>query len=232
MTSIFKSDVDEDIESLLKELELEQDTIPNSQKSYKNKSYNLNPNISKYNYNEKNNKKHDDTTDELNDILQELSAIDTSTITNKKSSRPNIYSSEKNNINSKSICNNSTDNKSLDTSLLKDTKERPRSQHKAKCTTVCIGGQEGITIGSNQKSCSKLRCTSCDFNCIYYKDSEWSNNVDYLFFRNYVPNTEKLAKELIPKKGYTAICCQCTWYTVNKTTPIVSIKNKKIKWVC
>jgi len=51
------------------------------------------------------------------------------------------------------------------------------------------------------RSCNKLRCTSCDFNCIYFKDCEWSKNVDYLFFRNFVPNKEKLSKELIPKKG-------------------------------
>jgi len=36
---------------------------------------------------------------------------------------------------------------------------------------------------------------------MYFKDYEWSNKVDYLFFRNYVPNVEKLSKELIPKKG-------------------------------
>eukprot|EP00833_Pecoramyces_ruminatium_P015452 jgi/Orpsp1_1/1189484/evm.model.d7180000072351.2 len=78
MTSLYKSDVDDDIESLLKELELEQDTLPTSQKSYKNKSFNLNSDISKYNIKEYDSKKNckdinNTTTDELNDILQELS---------------------------------------------------------------------------------------------------------------------------------------------------------------
>jgi len=36
---------------------------------------------------------------------------------------------------------------------------------------------------------------------MYFKNYEWSKNVDYLFFRNHVPNTDKLSKELIPKKG-------------------------------
>eukprot|EP00833_Pecoramyces_ruminatium_P013561 jgi/Orpsp1_1/1187593/evm.model.d7180000058909.1 len=207
MTSLYKSDVDDDIESLLKELELEQDTLPTSQKSYKNKSFNLNSDISKYNIKEYDSKKNckdinNTTTDELNDILQELSVIDSPPITDKKNLRQNnIYSSNNkasfNIINTKATYNT---NSNLNSISNKIENERPTSQRKAKCTTVCIGGQEGITIGNNQKSCSKLRCTSCDFNCIYFKDYEWSNNVNYLFFRNYVPNIEKLSKELIPKK--------------------------------
>jgi len=247
MTSLYKSDVDDDIESLLKELELEQDTIPTSKNNF-NKSYSLNSDIQKYSYDSSKNgfdsKKSKDinntTTDELNDILKELSVIDSPPIANKKISiKKNIYSSDSissyNTTNTKAAYNininlNSINNNSSLTNRTENVHRAP--QHKAKCTTVCIGGQEGITIGSSLKSCSKLRCTSCDFNCIYFKDYEWSKNVNYLFFRNYVPNIEKLSKELIPKEGYTSICCQCTWYTVNKVTPILSIRDKKIKWVC
>ncbi|KAL6635568.1 retinal maintenance-domain-containing protein [Neocallimastix sp. 'constans'] len=212
MSYIFKSDVDDDIESLLKELELEQDTLP------KNKSFNLNSDFSKYN----NDSKKTDSDD-------------------LKKSKSNIKFENNKNKSSLNNESNALNSNIPDTDLLNDKfslnnktsgYEYSSSKRKAKCTTVCIGGQDGITIGNNQKSCNKLRCTSCDFNCIYFKDCEWSKNVDYLFFRNFVPNKEKLSKELIPKKECTSICCQCTWITVHKTTPITSIRNKKIKWVC
>ncbi|ORY68013.1 hypothetical protein LY90DRAFT_667669 [Neocallimastix californiae] len=258
MSSLHKSDVNDDIESLIKELELEQDiNISRPPKIYKKKSVNVNQDISIPNNNSNNNnnnnnisnnkpletkKTNNNTTntinDELNDILQELSEIDSPQISNRKSSRPsNIYTEEEKSslINEKKIVNSNISNTTLlddKSTLNKQTTshEVPSSIRKAKCTTLCIGGQEGITIGNNQKSCSKLRCTSCDFNCMYFKDYKWSNKVDYLFFRNYVPNVEKLSEELIPKKGHTSICCQCTWLTVDKTTPISSIKDKKIKW--
>jgi len=197
MSSIIKSDMDDDIESLLKELELEQDTLPTS---YKKKAYNINSEIPKYNYESKKSISNENniSTNELNDILQELSMIDSPTIpkNNKFNSKPNkAYIPDKNDSNSnvKPSYNNN-----LSSSLT--TNNNTTSYRKAKCTTVCIGGPEGITIGNKQKSCNKLRCTSCDFNCMYFKNYEWSNNVDYLFFRNHVPNTDKLSKELIPKK--------------------------------
>ncbi|OUM70657.1 hypothetical protein PIROE2DRAFT_56701 [Piromyces sp. E2] len=188
MTSLVKSDVDDDIESLLKELELEQDTLPSPPKGYKNKSYNIKSDIPKYNYDKNSSNKKNTTTDELNDILQELSTIDAPTLphNNKINSRPiDLYKSDKKeyNTNKKPLYTNTITVSPLNSKLSvnNNTHERTTSQHKAK---------------------------------------------------NYVPNIEKLSKELIPKKGYTSICCQCTWYTINKTTPILYLKDKKIKWVC
>jgi len=240
MSSLIKTDMDDDIESLLKELELEQDTIPSSQKSYKKNSYNISTDILKYNNDskKKGSSQNNTITDDLNDILQELSVIDSPSIPNNKLNikSNNISKSDENNYitigKSSHVTTSISNTFNTDLSIKNSNHEYSSSQHKAKCTTVCIGGLEGITIGNNQKSCSKLRCTSCDFNCIYFNDYEWTNNVDYLFFRNHVPNTEKLLQELKPKKGYTSICCQCSWITVNKTIPISFIKNKKIKWVC
>jgi hypothetical protein len=94
MSYIFKSDVDDDIESLLKELELEQDTLP----KYRNKSFNLNSDFSKYNNDSKKTDSDDlkksksnikfennsnATSDEINDLLQELSLIDSPPIPKK-----------------------------------------------------------------------------------------------------------------------------------------------------
>ncbi|ORX54161.1 hypothetical protein BCR36DRAFT_322425 [Piromyces finnis] len=238
MASLIKSDMEDDIEYLLKELELEQDTLPNPPKSYKNKSYNINTGISKYNNDKTDTYQNNTTTDEINDILKELSSFDTAIPNNnildlKPASK---YKFDKKEIaierKASYTSNNTTNSQSSKLAIKDNTHNSSTSHHKAKCTTVCIGGPEGITIGNNKKSCSKLRCTSCDFNCMYFKDYEWSNKVNYLFFRNYVPNINKLSKELIPKKGSTSICCQCTWYTTNQTIPISSLKDKKIKWVC
>ena len=48
-----------------------------------------------------------------------------------------------------------------------------------------------------------MRCTSCDFHVIWFDDHLWHSKSDYLFFRNNVPDREKLKKYLIRKKGET-----------------------------
>ncbi|KAI9341686.1 retinal maintenance-domain-containing protein [Obelidium mucronatum] len=65
---------------------------------------------------------------------------------------------------------------------------------------------------------------------------EWTDQVDYLFLRNFYPDVSKLGDRLLsteyPSQAY---CCQCAWVNVHDTlVPVRSIQKEKIgtKWVC
>ena len=53
----------------------------------------------------------------------------------------------------------------------------------------------------NFRSCDKLRCTSCDFFIVMFDNFEWHKDCDYLFFRNNVPDFQRLKSKLTPQKG-------------------------------
>lgn len=100
------------------------------------------------------------------------------------------------------------------------------------------------------RSCDQLRCTSCDFHVIWFDDRIWHSRSDYLFFRNNVPDHEKLKKYLIRKKGlrglslkkselitffsnisgYRAYACQCSWQSTVGVVDLSTLAN--LKWVC
>ena len=43
----------------------------------------------------------------------------------------------------------------------------------------------------------------------------WASDLEYVFFRNYMPNRDKLRTKLIPStSSAVAYCCQCCWLTV------------------
>ena len=55
--------------------------------------------------------------------------------------------------------------------------------------------------------------------------------MDYMFFRNTVPDHSKLSSKLT--KGYSssaAYCCQCTWRSVDEREMIRS--STDMKWTC
>ncbi len=77
----------------------------------------------------------------------------------------------------------------------------PAMQRKGKCITVSIGGtrdQQGMGPGY---ACDRLRCSKCDFNVARFTDTAWSERCDYLFFRNFFPDPEKLRANMESKKG-------------------------------
>ena len=53
----------------------------------------------------------------------------------------------------------------------------------------------------NSRSCDKLRCTSCDFDVVAFDNFEWCQDCDYLFFRNNIPDFQRLKSKLTLKKG-------------------------------
>jgi hypothetical protein len=40
--------------------------------------------------------------------------------------------------------------------------------------------------------CNALRCTKCDFLIQVFPNQEWKTSIDYMFFRNYMPNRIQL----------------------------------------
>ena len=55
-----------------------------------------------------------------------------------------------------------------------------------------------------------MRCTKCDFDVIRVKDMKWTDECDYLFFRNFYPNLEKLKTNLRADKGANLILLPCS----------------------
>ncbi len=96
-----------------------------------------------------------------------------------------------------------------------------------KCRAVCVGGATaelgGTRTGLPPRACSSLRCTSCDFAVERWPSIsgggggggvKWSAGVDYMFFRNNMPNRSKLEVKLERYQGAAAYCCQCSWVSV------------------
>ncbi len=78
-----------------------------------------------------------------------------------------------------------------------------------KCFPVYLAGscdEHGIGPG---RGCSNLRCTKCDFEVLRVADRAWKGDVEYLFFRNFYPNLEKLQSKLVKAPGVCARVCAC-----------------------
>lgn len=63
---------------------------------------------------------------------------------------------------------------------------------------VCSHDDHGISPG---RGCDNLRCTKCDFEVLRISDRRWKDDVEYLFFRNFYPNLEKLQPKLLKSPG-------------------------------
>ncbi|XP_041454005.1 protein C8orf37-like [Lytechinus variegatus] len=102
-----------------------------------------------------------------------------------------------------------------------------------RCFPVYLGGSSiAMGVGSTvvQKACDQLRCTSCDFKIVFYDDYEWDQSCNYLFFRNNVPDFQKLRAKLRKKKGCRAYACQCCWRSIRTLTNLS--EDHDLKWVC
>eukprot|EP00741_Cyanophora_paradoxa_P021671 tig00000241_g20917.t1 len=102
-----------------------------------------------------------------------------------------------------------------------------------RCFPVCIGGtsmEKGLTTSLlDQKTCSNLRCTKCDWRVSSF-EGVWHQRCDYMFFRNNMPDYEKLRVNLIPKPGHLAYSCQCTWRSVSSAEQLDPYG--EVRWVC
>ncbi|KAG7336257.1 hypothetical protein KOW79_000950 [Hemibagrus wyckioides] len=102
-----------------------------------------------------------------------------------------------------------------------------------KCCPVYLGGSSiasGVGTSVTQRACDQLRCTSCDFRVIMFDDQEWDSSCDYLFFRNNMPDCNKLGVKLKRKQGARAYACQCSWHSAIALSELRHLP--KLKWVC
>ena len=58
-----------------------------------------------------------------------------------------------------------------------------------------------------------FRCSKCDMRVLRFADYRWAPDADYMFFRNFMPNVDKMRTKLQPDDGQCAFACQCTWVT-------------------
>ncbi|KAJ8411653.1 hypothetical protein AAFF_G00164610 [Aldrovandia affinis] len=102
-----------------------------------------------------------------------------------------------------------------------------------RCCPVFIGGSSipsGVGTSISQRACSQLRCTSCDFRVTSFDDHVWDLSCDYLFFRNNMPDCQKLRAKLRRKRNARAYACQCSWHS---TLLLTDLRDQpELKWVC
>jgi len=96
---------------------------------------------------------------------------------------------------------------------------------------VLLGGSE-CTLGPQASKFSsiatnRLLCLKCMCEVVRFENYHWEKDVDYMFFRNYWPEPERLSPKLQPKRGYAAYCCQCCWTSVRDIEAV----GHDLKWV-
>ncbi|KAJ8353966.1 hypothetical protein SKAU_G00215330 [Synaphobranchus kaupii] len=114
-----------------------------------------------------------------------------------------------------------------------DCKSSPSQPASRRCCPVFLGGSSvasGVGTSTSQRTCSQLRCTSCDFRVISFDDHEWDSSCDYLFLRNNMPDRQKLQAKLRRKRTARAYACQCSW---RSALVLIDLRDQPdLKWVC
>lgn len=104
-----------------------------------------------------------------------------------------------------------------------------------KCKVTHLTGSStvlGVSTSSTIAACNMLKCTACDFKVIIFNNYKWTNKVNYLFFRNFMPDRQKVATQLKISKGCRSYACQCSWISISTIIDINKINSVKDKWVC
>ena len=105
----------------------------------------------------------------------------------------------------------------LDSSPQRAAKHTRAPPAAAARSAVSSSASVGVAAGSSSSSSetsTNLRCSSCDFRVLRFLDSEWKSDVDYMFFRNFMPNEAKLRPMLKASDGRCAYSCQCSWASI------------------
>ncbi|XP_041649590.1 protein C8orf37 homolog [Cheilinus undulatus] len=131
-------------------------------------------------------------------------------------------------------CPDSTQHKTERSSKAAHEERKPLSQTGGrKCCPVFVGGSSspnGVGTATSKRSCDQLRCTSCDFRVLMFDDCEWDSSCDYLFFRNNMPERQKLQVKLKRRRGFRSYSCQCSWFSTSELTELR--ERAQLRWVC
>lgn len=65
-----------------------------------------------------------------------------------------------------------------------------------------------------------------------FPGQKWRSDCEYLFFRNYISNEQKLVQGLEPAKGMSAYACQCEWKSVKEIVELSATQGLIAKWSC
>jgi len=74
-----------------------------------------------------------------------------------------------------------------------------------------------------------FQCTQCDHQVMRISNFIWTDAVDYMFCRNFYPDTKKLRRNLVPRKGCSAFCCQCSWKSADTAAALTDVA-ENLKW--
>ena len=77
-----------------------------------------------------------------------------------------------------------------------------------------------------------LFCRKCMCEVVRFENVVWSKDADYIFFRNYWPDADRLCEKMKPKQGFAAYCCQCCWANADEVKPSeqFTCANGSLKW--
>ena len=89
--------------------------------------------------------------------------------------------------------------------------------------TLCGSVPDGA-----KRACTNLLCTKCDFSVVKIDNYAWTDDCDYMFFRNNTPDVRKLLVNAESSRGTAAYCCQCSWTTVRTACNVPA----DIRWAC
>nr|XP_055159431.1 cilia- and flagella-associated protein 418 isoform X2 [Nyctereutes procyonoides] len=118
-------------------------------------------------------------------------------------------------------------------SLINEIFEEPnldKKPVKLKSKSSCNPSVRASTQSLGKRACDRLRCVACDFRVVSYDDCMWDQSCDYLFFRNNMPEFQKLRTKLVKKPGARAYACQCSWRTAEALTALQA--DPQLRWVC
>ena len=105
-----------------------------------------------------------------------------------------------------------------------------------RCSRVLLGGTHiprGLKNSAFSKiACDSLLCSQCNFKVLFFYDHIWDPSIDYMFFRNNMPNVDKLSTKLVYNDGSTAYCCQCQWHSEKDEKQLTIGNLNEPKWIC
>lgn len=84
----------------------------------------------------------------------------------------------------------------------------------------------------NERICSQLRCTGCDFRVSRFNHFKWRPGTDYLFLRNNMPEFDRVRVKLASAKFCRAYACQCKFITVKDLVDLARLGPDFSKWSC